>query len=101
MTRAPAAKTFLKRWSRRLFVYASLGLHPGRRQRLTTGLRILTYHRLADDPSDPFAVRPQDFMQQMNLLHESRVVVPLEEGLREMAQGRKKSTRIAVTFDDG
>src|SRR5437773_2607653 len=86
-THAPAAKRFLKRWSRRLFALAALGLHPARRRELLPGLRILTYHRLADDPRDPFAVRPQDFIRQTKVLSERGGVVALEEVLSQAGGG--------------
>jgi len=100
-THAPAAKRFLKRWSRRLFALAALGLHPARRRELLPGLRILTYHRLADDPRDPFAVRPQDFIRQMKVLSEHGGVVALEGALSQAGGGGGNAPRIAVTFDDG
>jgi peptidoglycan/xylan/chitin deacetylase (PgdA/CDA1 family) len=67
-------------------------------------MRILMYHRIAEDPVDPLAISNRMFSQQMDLLHKKGYqgvplgsVVPLLKGTR-----KKTRTRIVcLTFDDG
>lgn len=99
--RSSAAKRFLKRWARRLFALGSavVGVGPG--GRLTPGLRILTYHRVTDDPGDPFAVAPPDFRVQMEQVAATGASMPLEDALQELGRGEDDRPRIVLTFDDG
>jgi peptidoglycan/xylan/chitin deacetylase (PgdA/CDA1 family) len=63
---------------------------------------ILLYHRVADPPSDPWAlsVTPEHFAEQLDALRRHMDVVPLVELLRD--DRRRTSDRaVAVTFDDG
>lgn len=65
------------------------------------GLRILFYHRVADDP-DPLAVPPRRFVAQMELLRAKgyRVVdVPEAAGL--LAAGDRLGGVVGLSFDDG
>ncbi len=73
----------------------------GWRGRLTPGLRILTYHRITDDPLDPFAVAPRAFAAQMSQLAESGRVSALGEALEDIGARADTDPRIALTFDDG
>jgi len=98
--RTPAAKRLLKRWSRRAMIRASGLVHP-RRVGLSRGLRILTYHRVAETPVDPFSVSPRDFAAQMQILSDTRAVLPLETTLRALDGGDGEVPRIVLTFDDG
>ena len=99
--RSPAAKRLLKRWARTALARGSLLAGIGRNGRLTPGLRILTYHRIAEDPRDPFAVAPGDFAAQMEAVAATGVAEPLEKSLEQMRQGKDRQPRIALTFDDG
>jgi peptidoglycan/xylan/chitin deacetylase (PgdA/CDA1 family) len=97
--KASAAKRLLKRWSRRAVIRAS-GLIHRRRAGLSRGLRILTYHRVAEIPVDPFSVPPRDFATQMQILSDTRAVFSLEATL-EALDGDGAVPRIVLTFDDG
>jgi peptidoglycan/xylan/chitin deacetylase (PgdA/CDA1 family) len=59
---------------------------------------ILMYHRIADEPNDPFSlcVSTGHFDQQLEVLHEVADVVAVNE-----LRGKSARPRVAVTFDDG
>jgi peptidoglycan/xylan/chitin deacetylase (PgdA/CDA1 family) len=88
---------------------ANLGVRVTRRARLAgrrvrADLRgfgtILMYHRVADEPHDPWqlCVTPPTFADQMQALVESgRPVVPL----RAIAEHTAPPRAVAITFDDG
>ena len=98
--RTPATKRLLKRWSRRIFAGCGRLVDLGRRSENAGGVRILTYHRIASDSGDPFAVAPEEFRVQMELLAESRAVTSLDEAVG--AQGPPKDVEgVVLTFDDG
>jgi peptidoglycan/xylan/chitin deacetylase (PgdA/CDA1 family) len=64
-------------------------------------LRILLYHRIADD-GDPLAVAPRRFREQMDqLATEGFRVVGLAEALDLLDSGSLPSRTIGLTFDDG
>jgi peptidoglycan/xylan/chitin deacetylase (PgdA/CDA1 family) len=64
---------------------------------------VLLYHRIADDPGDPFAVPRARFAEQLGMICASRrtslTVGELADGLR----GRRPlaARGVAITFDDG
>ena len=64
---------------------------------------ILLYHRIADDPVDPFSlcVTPERFSEQLSRLRDGADVVPLGELSSKRAPSRTSRPRVAVTFDDG
>jgi peptidoglycan/xylan/chitin deacetylase (PgdA/CDA1 family) len=65
------------------------------------GLRILFYHRVADDP-DPLAISPRRFTEQMDLLRAERYrVVDVVEAARLLATGDRLERVVALSFDDG
>jgi peptidoglycan/xylan/chitin deacetylase (PgdA/CDA1 family) len=65
------------------------------------GLRILFYHRVADDP-DPLAISPRRFVEQMDLLRaEGYRVVDVVEAARLLASGDGLERVVALSFDDG
>jgi len=65
------------------------------------GLRILFYHRVADD-DDPLAVSPRRFRQQMELLAaEGFRVVGLAETVALIEAGECPPRTVALNFDDG
>src|SRR5436309_4524776 len=91
-------KRFVKRWSRRLFSLTGRILG---RSGITPGVRILTYHRIENDPADPFALSPTDFIHQMEILVSSGALVSLTDSLQHLTGSRSPIPRIVVTFDDG
>jgi peptidoglycan/xylan/chitin deacetylase (PgdA/CDA1 family) len=65
------------------------------------GLRILLYHRVADD-GDPLAISPRRFREQMDhLAAEGYRAVDLLAGLQRLERGGSSERTIALTFDDG
>jgi peptidoglycan/xylan/chitin deacetylase (PgdA/CDA1 family) len=98
--RVGAAKLRVKRWARHAVIRGSGLIHPAR-GRLSRGLRILTYHRVADADADPFSVPPRDFGEQMRLLAETKAVLPLHEALTFLGRGEMGVPRVVLTFDDG
>ena len=86
------ARTLLWRLRRRL----------GRPMTPGDGLRILFYHRVADDPGDPLVVTCDVFAAEMALLAERGYeVVDVVEALDRLYAGTLESKTIALTFDDG
>jgi O-antigen/teichoic acid export membrane protein/peptidoglycan/xylan/chitin deacetylase (PgdA/CDA1 family) len=66
------------------------------------GLRILFYHRVADDPGDPLAVSCDVFEAEMALLAERGYqVLDVVEALDRLYAGTLEPNTIALTFDDG
>ncbi|WP_259314667.1 polysaccharide deacetylase family protein [Capillimicrobium parvum] len=72
------------------------------RPRRAEGLRILLYHRIADD-GDPLAVTPRRFREQMDLLGaQGYRAVDLDEILALLdGDGPLPPRTIGLTFDDG
>jgi peptidoglycan/xylan/chitin deacetylase (PgdA/CDA1 family) len=67
----------------------------------TSGLRILLYHRVADD-DDALALSPRRFREQMeHLAAEGYRVVDLIEALGLLEAGQLPPRTIGLTFDDG
>ena len=70
--------------------------HPDR-----SGLRILFYHRISDDP-DPLAVSVRRFREQMELLaEEGYEVVDLATAVALLDAGGSPGNVIGLNFDDG
>jgi peptidoglycan/xylan/chitin deacetylase (PgdA/CDA1 family) len=66
-----------------------------------SGLRILLYHRVADD-GDPLAVPPRRFREQMDhLASEGFTVVGLLEALALLDSATIPPRTVGLTFDDG
>jgi len=95
------AKRWLKRWSRRLVAGAGRTTRWAGRAQPSGALRILTYHRIDEDPRDPFAVSPAAFRKQMATLSSSGFVTPMGEALERLDLGDSSAPRIVLTFDDG
>jgi peptidoglycan/xylan/chitin deacetylase (PgdA/CDA1 family) len=73
----------------------------GRPDTSTSGLRILLYHRVADD-HDALALSPHRFREQMeHLAAEGYRVVDLIEALGLLQAGPLPPRTIGLTFDDG
>jgi len=67
----------------------------------TRGLRILLYHRVADDP-DPLAISPARFREQMRFLASAGYrALDLMGALELLDRGAVPPRTIALTFDDG
>jgi glycosyltransferase involved in cell wall biosynthesis/peptidoglycan/xylan/chitin deacetylase (PgdA/CDA1 family) len=64
---------------------------------------ILLYHRIADEPVDPWglAVSPAHFEEHLRLLRRTRHPLPLVEFVRGLQEGTLPPNAVAVTFDDG
>lgn len=84
---------------------AAAGAARRARRLLPRGTRpvILMYHRVADEPFDPWslAVSPERFRQQLAWLSEGRQVLPLTEFAARHRQQTLPSNAAALTFDDG
>jgi peptidoglycan/xylan/chitin deacetylase (PgdA/CDA1 family) len=83
----------VRRWLRRLAVKNANTALPV----------ILLYHRVADVASDPWglAVSPRNFRDHMRILRDDRRCVPLNDLVRQLAEGHRPRGRVCVTFDDG
>lgn len=67
----------------------------------TTGLRILLYHRVADD-DDPLSLAPQRFREQMHYLAaEGYTVLDLITAVAMLDAGELPPRALGLTFDDG
>ena len=64
---------------------------------------ILMYHRIADEPVDPWglAVSPDRFDEHLSVLRRTRHVLPLMEFVRNIQAGTLRPDAVALTFDDG
>jgi peptidoglycan/xylan/chitin deacetylase (PgdA/CDA1 family) len=64
---------------------------------------ILMYHRIADEPVDPWglAVSPSHFEEQLQVLRRARYPVPLSDFVRRFIAGTLPAHAVALTFDDG
>lgn len=63
---------------------------------------ILLYHRVADEPSDPYrlCVSPVHFRQHLELLRELGRPMPVNDMARAVADGALPNRAIGLTFDD-
>jgi len=83
------------------------------RSRLRSGVRsifppgpkplILMYHRVADEPVDPWglAVSSAHFEEQLHVLRRVRHPFPLTDFVRNLIAGTLPPNAVALTFDDG
>jgi peptidoglycan/xylan/chitin deacetylase (PgdA/CDA1 family) len=64
---------------------------------------ILVYHRVADDPVDPWklVVSPKHFDEQLSVLRRSRHPLPLTEFVDRLIAGTLPPNAVVLTFDDG
>jgi peptidoglycan/xylan/chitin deacetylase (PgdA/CDA1 family) len=64
---------------------------------------ILMYHRIADEPVDPWrlAVAAPRFEEQLEVLRRTRYPLSLIDFVRRFSAGTLPSHAVAVTFDDG
>jgi peptidoglycan/xylan/chitin deacetylase (PgdA/CDA1 family) len=73
------------------------------RRRFFPGAIVLGYHRVADASWDPFnlQVKPQHFLEHLEVLQGLREVVSLGELLDRRAAGESLKKYAVLTFDDG
>lgn len=65
-------------------------------------LRVLAYHRIANEPRDPLAVPPQRFAEQLAYLRDAGFeVLALGEALRRLRDREPLRRIVVITFDDG
>lgn len=95
--RVSLIRRFIKKHARRMVVRTSVS---GTWDSSQPGLRILTYHRIASDRDDPFAVDPVSFDLQMRHVSSTRLVSDLAKGVKSLVDGAQ-GTQVALTFDDG
>ena len=64
---------------------------------------ILLYHRIANEPIDPWAnvVSPSRFEEQLQVVRRTRHPLGLMEFVRNLIAGALPSNAVALTFDDG
>lgn len=64
---------------------------------------IFMYHRIADEPIDPWAlaVSPAHFEEQLSVLRRTRRPFPLTEFVDRLVMGTLPKNAVALTFDDG
>jgi peptidoglycan/xylan/chitin deacetylase (PgdA/CDA1 family) len=84
---------------------------PGKLRRLAGRLRdrlgpraaILLYHRVGDEPGDPYLlqVRKGNFAEQMDVLRRRGGVIPLRDLAAKHRAGKLPHGAVAITFDDG
>jgi peptidoglycan/xylan/chitin deacetylase (PgdA/CDA1 family) len=68
----------------------------------TSSVSILCYHAVDPGWSSPLAVAPADFMRHCEWLRRNRHVVALDELVaRGGANGTRRQSTVALTFDDG
>ncbi|TBO30235.1 polysaccharide deacetylase family protein [Aquabacterium lacunae] len=74
-----------------------------RQQKIANRLSILTFHKLpaAPDPLLPRELLASDFVQMLAQLKVTRKVLPLEDALQRLRQGRLPEGAVVLTFDDG
>jgi peptidoglycan/xylan/chitin deacetylase (PgdA/CDA1 family) len=71
-------------------------------ERFRRGLRILTYHRILDDPGDSFTVTGRDFEDHMNYLRDNHNVMDLLEASKILSSRASfEPSSVCITFDDG
>jgi peptidoglycan/xylan/chitin deacetylase (PgdA/CDA1 family) len=64
---------------------------------------ILMYHRIADEPIDPWgiAVSPAHFEEHLQILRRTRYPLPLTDFVRDLRTSTLPPNAVALTFDDG
>src|SRR4030095_11250543 len=85
--RSTGLKRILKRVARRIVVRVSTVGRATASLNISRGLRILTYHRVAEDLADPFCVAPAAFASQMEFLATTGAVVELGMALAGLVEG--------------
>ncbi len=82
--------------------YSGLSFLYSKSAYFRNGLRILTYHRVQDEPEDSFAVSRKHFESHMEYLADNYRVIDLMEASGMISSGVSLEPRsVCVTFDDG
>ncbi len=82
--------------------FSGYGLMYRRSQTFHEGFRILTYHKIADQPRDSFTVQIDHFRSHMAFLADHHPVIELNDLVRRLVEGpAPEAGAVAVTFDDG
>lgn len=82
--------------------YSGLSFLYSKSAYFRNGLRILTYHRVQDEPEDSFAVSRNHFEFHMKYLADNYRVMDLMDAAHKIASGKPLEPRsVCVTFDDG
>jgi peptidoglycan/xylan/chitin deacetylase (PgdA/CDA1 family) len=64
-------------------------------------IRILTYHSISEE-SNPFAIKPHVFREQMELIkHSNYNVISLNEAVNSLRTNEPEYKSLVLTFDDG
>jgi peptidoglycan/xylan/chitin deacetylase (PgdA/CDA1 family) len=73
------------------------------RSRNKAGALILGYHRISNNPEDPFSicVSPDHFAQQLEILHKKAIVISLNDFVSRIREKRLPRRTVVLTFDDG
>lgn len=99
------ARWYVKKAARRSFAAGSVLSGAVGAQRLVAGaprVRALTYHRIGDEPQEPFCLTPDDFEAQMRFLSVHRLAVSLDDVIAFVAGRRSlRDGACLVTIDDG
>ena len=99
------ARWYVKKAARRSFMVGSFVSGALGARRITAGaprVRALTYHRIGDEPREPFCVSPDDFEAQMRFLSVHRLAVDLDDVIAFVAgRGSLPEGACLVTIDDG
>lgn len=99
--RSSALKRIVKAWARRGFAAACRATSGRGSPAPSPGVRILTYHRVVDDVTDPFAVAPGEFARQLKLLASLRIVRPMSTTRDSLTRPGAAQPLLVLTFDDG
>ena len=70
--------------------------------KLNHGVRILCFHGVSDNPTNPYAVSTSDFSKQMQYLSENYKIVSLDQLVQKIQNQEPLNFHmVAVSFDDG
>ncbi len=95
MRRALPYRTFLRARAR------AHALWPGRRAAPWTGVRILAYHAVNDDPSDVLAIPPRRLGQHLDVVRKAGIeIIPMRD-VYDRLETNPGGRAVAVVFDDG
>src|SRR4051794_15465801 len=64
-------------------------------------VRILFYHRVADNSPNPWTMNCKSFARQINWLRSRFDLVSLSEAQARIASGQNRHPTACITFDDG
>lgn len=96
------AKRWLK-WSMEAgMAWSGVGSLYHRSRSFQTGHRILTYHRIIEDPGDSHSIHPTHFKEHMAFLSDHFPVVSIEDIAAHVRKIKSLNQHsVAISFDDG